>query len=370
MSISRLPSGRWRAQVYHPGKGRNVAVGDVLGTPRATYRTLREAKQARETARAMLGHQNTDRVTITQWRDRWISDPLFKRPKQSTNTHNRRRTKGFADEYGHLPVSVLGTDRGDQLVAHWLAGGRRNGQVTSLSAMVSDAMSAKGGRLCARNPFAGLGLEKSRGNRDVDPPDEATVWELIRAANRLAPPGFACWLQVACFTGLRPGELDALEWEDVDLESGRIYVRRQFSAVTKQFTLPKNGLTRVVPLTPPAREALRAVPREGQRFVFVNSRRRHWSSGSRQVHWNRVREAVGYEGTLYVSSRHFAGSFMTNQLLLPAEDVALILGHEDGGRLVRILYGHRSAADAVQRVANAFEQRGNVRPLRSVKEAG
>jgi hypothetical protein len=31
MSVTRLPSGRWRAQVYDAGTGKNVSVSAVLG---------------------------------------------------------------------------------------------------------------------------------------------------------------------------------------------------------------------------------------------------------------------------------------------------------------------------------------------------
>jgi hypothetical protein len=37
----------------------------------------------------------------------------------------------------------------------------------------------------------------------------------------------------------------------------------------------------------------------------------------------------------------FAGWYMVNVLDLPSEDVAIALGHTDGGELVRRLYGHR-----------------------------
>jgi integrase len=84
--------------------------------------------------------------------------------------------------------------------------------------------------------------------------------ELIRCAHELSSPSFAGWLQVAAFTGLRPGELDALRRANVDLDRGRIRVVEQFNAKTRTFTPPKNGLAREAPLTEPAREAIVALP--------------------------------------------------------------------------------------------------------------
>jgi integrase len=111
-------------------------------------------------------------------------------------------------------------------------------------------------------PFAGLGLKKTRGLRDAKPPAEETVWALIRAIREKGGPSFAAWLQVAAHTGMRPGEVDALRWERVDLERGRIAVVEQWNAGSRTFTLPKNGEIRNAILTPAAREAIIAAPRE------------------------------------------------------------------------------------------------------------
>ncbi len=149
MSLSTLPSGRWRAQVWDASERRNVSVSKILGGP-GTFATTNEAKAARERARAKLSERRTH-MTVADFRDRWTTDPLFARPKESTNVHNAERTKAFADRYGSLALAVIG----DEIVAEWLAGGRRNATVPALRAMFSDAASAKAGRLIDRNPFAG-----------------------------------------------------------------------------------------------------------------------------------------------------------------------------------------------------------------------
>jgi hypothetical protein len=47
VSVTRLPSGRWRAQVYDAASGKNVSVSAVLGGG-GTFATKSEAKRARE----------------------------------------------------------------------------------------------------------------------------------------------------------------------------------------------------------------------------------------------------------------------------------------------------------------------------------
>jgi len=64
---------------------------------------------------------------------------------------------------------------------------------------------------------------------------------------------------VAVHCGLRQGELLGLKWEVVDLEAGKLSVRRSLAWVEKEpvFNPPKNGKGRNVRLTEPAAEALK-----------------------------------------------------------------------------------------------------------------
>ena len=169
-------------------------------------------------------------------------------------------------------------------------------------------------------------------------------------------PSFAAWLQVAAFTGLRPGELDALRWERVELARNRIVVAEQFNAATRIFDTPKNHQQREAPLTGPAREALEALPRESE-FCFVPIRGEHWTPSARAYHSKAVRAAAGWEGSLYLATRHFAGWYMVNVLEMPSEDVAIALGRLDGGNLVRRLYGHRDRHRALDRIVRAYADR-------------
>jgi integrase len=348
LSVTKLPSGRWRAQVYDPATGTNVSVSTLLGGP-GTFVTKTEAKRARERARERLGDSREAAVTLAAFWERWTTDSLFARPKESTNIHNRERTKSFVARYGARPIDEID----DAVVAEWLAGGKRNGTVPALRAMFNDAASAKAARIVRSNPFARLGISRGPGRRHEQPPSEEQVWKIIRSARELATPSFAAWLQVAAFTGLRPGELDGLRRANVDLDRSRIRVVEQFSAATRTFTLPKNGQVRDAPLTDPAREALVSLPVESE-FCFAPIRGEHWTASARAYHWKAVRAAAGWEGSLYLATRHFAGWYMVNVLELPSEDVAIALGHTDGGELVRRLYGHRDRDRALDRVAAAY----------------
>lgn len=393
MSISKLPSGRYGAQVHDPRVGRNVRVSTVLPDDyvssagvvgNKSFRTKAEAKKAREDARALLsGAAATKLVTIAAFRTRWLTDPIFHGKWRDgadgpTAKHNAERTKEFAKVYGQVAIE----DFEDELTAEWLAGGKktgaRNGSVPALRAMFNAAKTAKAGRLVTVNPFADLGLNRSTGNRYKQPADEDMVWKLITIARQEAGPYFAAWLQFAAFTGMRPGEVDALMREPgydheielhhsyVDLEAGKVYVNRQWNTTVGGWTLPKNGLTREAVLTPPARAALLPLAADGP-FWFVNTRGDHFTTSARAYHWKAVKALAGWKKSLYLATRHFAGWYMTNVLDIESEDVGFALGHTDGGELVRRLYGHREVARSLDRVAAAFERSNKVTPLRVIQ---
>ena len=353
MSVTRLPSGRWRAQVYDPATGKNVSVSALLGGP-GTFRTKGEAKAARERARARLAAARGDAgVTVAAFAARWTSDPLFARPKESTNIFNRERIKHFVARYGATPIAAID----DRVVSEWLAGGHKVGTVPSLRAMFNDAASAKGGRLIERNPFAGLGLRKGHGNRHRQPPPEDQMWSSVDYARRLTPPSFAAWLEVACFTAMRPGELDALSWSQIDFDAGLIAVNVQWNVKTRSFTEPKYG-PYTIALVDHAEQRLRSIPRGG-RFVFTTLRGTHYTPSSRNHHWNRVRAAAGLgDMTLYLATRHYFGYYALNVLELEPSVIAVQLGHRDGGRLVEQLYGHRDQRESLVKIRQAFADRG------------
>ena len=350
--------------MYDARSGKNVSVSKVLGGP-GTFRTKTEAKGARSEARRRMRVGRAS-VTVCQWRDRWTTDPLFRRPKESTNIHNAERTKRFADRYADLPLDQVD----DGVVGEWLAGGSRNATVQALRAMFNDAASAKAGRLIDTNPFAGLGIRRTKGNRERQPPDQEGMERLVVLAGELTPPSFAAYLEFACLSGARPGELDALRWPRVRFDDDEVDLVEQWSAKARCFTEPKYG-SYTIALVSRGRDVLMRMKRDlgASPFVFSTLRGTHYTPSSRTHHWNRVRAAAGMgDVPLYLATRHYFGWFALNILELEPHVIAEQLGHRDGGKLVTQLYGHPDKARARRRIREAFDRTGGVRPLRVVRE--
>jgi integrase len=175
-------------------------------------------------------------------------------------------------------------------------------------------------------------------------------------ADELTPPSFAAFLDVAVHEGMRPDELDALRRAKIDYQAGTILVDEQWNAKVAAFTPPKHGFVRTIALTEPARRRLLALPVESE-YAFTTLRGNHYRPSSRSYHWNRVRCAAGLGNVdLYTATRHYFGWYAWNVLELDARDIALHFGHQDGGELVRKLYGHPDAKLARERVREAFRQ--------------
>jgi integrase len=96
----------------------------------------------------------------------------------------------------------------------------------------------------------------------------AALWPVL--AHHFAPVYLAL-CQTAVTTGMRQGELVALEWRDVDLGSGDVIVRRGYRPGVGVLDSPKGNRERVVDLTPAARAVFesssRATLRRGPRHA-------------------------------------------------------------------------------------------------------
>ena len=158
------------------------------------------------------------------------------------------------------------------VVAEWLKGGRNLGTVHNLRAMFNDARRVQAGMLIDVNPFANLGLKRSKGRKRIQPPAQGEVARLIGAADDLTPPSFAAYLFTACYSA--PGELDALRWVDLDFTPGAeaIRIERQWNVKARKVTDPKPGSKGVVAMVEPLRDRLLDLPRESEMGLYDAAR--------------------------------------------------------------------------------------------------
>jgi integrase len=99
------------------------------------------------------------------------------------------------------------------------------------------------------------------------------------------------------FSGLRPGEVLSLRWEDVDLDGRQFHVRHT-----------KNGSTHTLPLTNELAELLSTLPRKGE-WVFVGRRS---NQPLRNIHkqWYAIRLAADLPWLRLHDLRRTVGSYL------------------------------------------------------------
>ena len=224
--------------------------------------------------------------------------------------------------------------------------------ITMMNAAVKD-------EVCERNPFAGLS-HKGPGRRDLQPLTEPEVAQLAAGAERLYGSGIASFVTFAAYTGLRVGEIFELRWPDVDFTANRIRVARR--VYRGAVDLPKGNRPRQAVLTPPATEALLALDRQSE-TVFTGNRGGRLSQSGLAYYWRGIEGAFGRHVTPH-ELRHFAGHFLYVRMGLADYVVAEQLGHRDGGKLIRQLYGHGDVG-ALETIDRAFGE--NVVPLREAR---
>lgn len=335
---------RWAVEVYDGSKlSKKRHVG--------TFDTKRDAKDAERVATAETARARPvlSGETVAGFAGHWLD--LCPRTKEATNEAYREQVRPFVRRHGELLLSDVTVKLAYEWVGEkrWTHGGVR--------AMFSDARRMG---LIESNPFTGLRLRGSRGRRDIDVLSVAGVEQLIACVPEVwTDPAVGLSVQAliatAAFTGLRPSELYALRWCDLDWRGEEIHVERQYYAKAGTFELPKNGLTRVVVLTRPARDVLAQLPRsvDSESLIFRASRGGPLTGRVQHYYWHPVRVRFGRPSMDFYELRHFCGSWLLNDLELPAQDVAHQLGHTDGGALVMRLYGHPSQRLARERIKRA-----------------
>jgi len=219
--------------------------------------TLAEARAWRVDALAALqaGTRSADRgITVREAVDQFLDgiDAGAIRTR-SGHAHKPSTTRGYRRELTNRVVPAFGAARltelalpdvqrwADTLSAEALSASTVRNVVTALRALYAWAL-PRG--LARANPTAGLRLPTGAKARErIAAPREAAA--LIAAARPLDQAA----LGLAVYSGLRLGELLALEWEQVDLDAGTLRVVRAWDHGARRFVAPKSKAgTRTVPI--------------------------------------------------------------------------------------------------------------------------
>lgn len=247
MHIEKLPNGRWRAAVSVNGKRRSV-----------TRRTKGEARHAgAELVIEMGGNPTAHTSTVgelvaghlAQSADTWSPTTLDDMTRVAD-----RLPDTFADRplVTITPAVLAGLYR--QLTRDGWSPHRIKRAHTLLSVSFRDAVT--------------YGWMRTNPCRDVNPPkiDKADIHAPsdadVRAVLEAAGERFRLFMLVAHCTGARRGEIVALQWDDIDLDTALVRIARSLAQKVGGPAIERNTKTgakghRTLPLDLPTSAALR-----------------------------------------------------------------------------------------------------------------
>lgn len=268
-SVRQRKDGRW--------EGRVVIGYDEKGLPRTKNvlaKTKRECqeklKQLRETVTGSKTEKVRPEMPFGEWLDFWYQNYVKPQIRPTTQANYEAKIyQHIIPELGKIPLNQLAQKDLQQFYARMKTGGRlirteqfgkglSDSMVRGLHAACRSALEkAVQEELIRTNPAVGCKLPPKRGREmQVLSPEELQRF-LIQAQ---AEGYYELFLLDLC-TGLRRGELLALQWDDLDFKTGTLTVNKQVYEVKGQLqvSVPKTraSIRRLV-LPPGVVEVLRA----------------------------------------------------------------------------------------------------------------
>lgn len=337
--MSIIPrNGRFGLKVWDPATGKPRWLG--------TFDSEQAAKEAEREA-------TTNVLTVERWGEIWLSD--YARAAPATRMVYRQAVRTISKSIGKLRLDRLERRTARRLANEW----PRNTHAVART-MWNDAI--RDG-VCKENPWANLRLTQSRGRKDLIALTEQEVSELADLAEsthgEYGLEARAIILTLA-YTAVRPGELCALKWSDLDAPERELHVRRSLDATNTE-KLPKNGKTRIITVAPQVLRALQSVPRLlSDDYIFHTITERRLTKANLFYLWRPIAKAWEGQGRPHLQTaelRHAAATILLERGVSHA-DVAVQLGHEDGGALVMGRYGHPSKDRSRDRLKMAWAEDG------------
>src|SRR5215217_5959066 len=243
---------------------RGAYTSHTAGGPKRRYVSGKTREEVRRKLAKAMGDRDgglvfdAGNLTVGEYLDRWLKD-VKDTVRQST--HERY---GYAIEphikpaIGRIKLKDLKSAQVRWFYRDRLDYGLAPATVHKLHVVLHKALKAAvADGLIPRNAAAGLKLPRIN-REEIDPLTEEESRRLLEA---LRGERLEALYVLALSTGMRQGELLALKWVDVDLEGGRLRVRRTLTHADKAFVLgePKTkNSRRTIRLTKGTISALQA----------------------------------------------------------------------------------------------------------------
>lgn len=277
-------SGEWWVFVNNKGQRQSKKVGD-----KRTANIVK--KQVEEKiARGEWGIQSSELPTLAVQGQKYIDSPLRKWTERTIKESQNRFDKHIKPALGNKRIDEIRPRHVKQLLEDVLGKGLSSATARSVLRVLSGILEdAREDELIELNPCQKTGKYCGNGtNKKVNPLEAHEVAQLLENAQTL-PMDLRTLILVGVRTGMRIGELLALEWSDINLDTHTLEVTKTYDYHNNIIKPPKTEeAVRTVRLTSQTVAELRKLRDvAGSGFVFCDENK-GYTRYKRVANWLKV----------------------------------------------------------------------------------
>ena len=257
-NIKRRSDGRYEVRV-------TAGIDFQTGKPkRISYyaKTKAEATKLLHQAEYDIHFQNKidpTSITLTSWLELWLNTYMKNSLKQSTYASYRTYIeKHFNPAMGNIKIKDITSKLLQDFYNYKLESGLSPKTILNMNLCLHKALKqAVLEQYLPFNPCDAVNLPRSEKPQiEVLTRDEQS--KLIQASFSFR---YGVFIRLTLMTGLRLGELLGLQWSDVNLQSGMLYVHRTLNRLPKmEQNLSGGKTTEIVFQTPKSQNSIRSIP--------------------------------------------------------------------------------------------------------------
>jgi len=278
------------------------------------------------------GHME-QKQTFAQFSEKWLQDYVMPNNKYSERrTKTSILTKHLIPSFGHTPIGKINTLQVERFKSRQVAKGLSRKTINNQLAVLSK---------CLSTAQDWCGLEAIPKIKWLKAPPPKTDFLSHEECDLLLSHAEGVWREMilTCLrTGLRRGELKALQWQDINWSTGTITIRHTWCEDRKGLVPPKSNKERHIPLDKEVFATLYRRRRETG-FVFVNGSKRPFDTKTLSLTLKGIAKKAGLKNVYWHLLRHTFASHLA-MANAPLIAIQALLGHSSITTTMR--YAHLS----------------------------
>ncbi len=325
-------SGVWWVFVRHKGKRWSKKIG-----PKPLAKKLSEQIQAK----LILGEYNDQKKAepLNYYIQEWLNEYILILRHQSTyERYNGLYLKYIKANIGQKIITDLTSADVKKLLLQIFRQKSKKTAELSLTILRGGIQQAIDAQVIKHDPTTGVlkALRLTEPAKNINPFTKSETAHILSIAQKIYPFKKYCFFLCAFRTGMRLGELIALEWRDLSFNGRYIKVQRSYRRTLREST--KTGKIRYVDMSEQLYTALKQLQQESQDEIIFSHNSTYWAQNSVRNTWRQLLKKAEIDYRKFHAIRH------TYATLLIQANVSLgYIKNQLGHHSIRITvdtYGH------------------------------